>query len=259
MLENAANFITLLLKVTEFDDDNNRIPTLEPQSKPIKTFKNDLTNDNIKLLTHGSQNNLFNILGDIPEDFAQSDFPITTPLEFDNPEKFQILSFPNSNVHLQVNPNRNSSNSNDNTPTNNDRLFQFDYNFTGIVDLNTIENENQLSESNHSKDAVDYNHNQTVYPDHRIYEVNDLDFNENIKVHTPQESCLLESVKKNVGYSNYNLSFFEINLNNFPSQKSLEGLNEVEIMYLDYYRTCVSETVSNLPKKSNFFLSLYLQ
>lgn len=77
---------------------------------------------------------------------------------------------------------------------------------------------------------------------------------------TENEKCsfLLESLKERVDNSNYNISFFEINLNKYPSQKLLEGLKDSEIVYLNYYRNCVSQTVSILPKESNFFLNLYL-
>lgn len=81
---------------------------------------------------------------------------------------------------------------------------------------------------------------------------------EQIDTENEKRSFLLESLKERVDNSNYNISLFEINLNKYPSQKLLEGLKDSEIVYLNYYRNCVSQTVSILPKESNFFLSLYL-
>lgn len=73
-----------------------------------------------------------------------------------------------------------------------------------------------------------------------------------------KNSFLLESLKQELGKRHYTTPFFEITLNTFPSQKLLFGLKDTEVVYLDYYRTCVSQTISILPKESNFFLSLYL-
>ncbi|GAV29670.1 hypothetical protein PMKS-003172 [Pichia membranifaciens] len=71
-------------------------------------------------------------------------------------------------------------------------------------------------------------------------------------------SFLLEFLKQEFGNRHYNIPFFDMNLNRFPSQKLLGGLKDSEVVYLDYYRTCVSQTISILPEESNFFLSLYL-
>lgn len=75
---------------------------------------------------------------------------------------------------------------------------------------------------------------------------------------SPKNSSLLETLKTRVGGKGYNASFLELNFRNLLSSKLVDGLSDIEIVYLDYYKTCVSQTVSILPKESNFFLNLYL-
>lgn len=80
-----------------------------------------------------------------------------------------------------------------------------------------------------------------------------------IQVNTKtKKSTFVETLKEKIMGHTKNFSFVEINMNKFPSQTLIKGLNENEIICLDYYRTCVSQTISILPKESNFFLNLYL-
>lgn len=73
-----------------------------------------------------------------------------------------------------------------------------------------------------------------------------------------KKSIFLEALKEKIVGHTDSFSFLDISLNKYPSQSLISGLNESEIICLDYYRTCVSQTISILPKESNFFLNLYL-
>lgn len=78
--------------------------------------------------------------------------------------------------------------------------------------------------------------------------------------HKSDEACfLLTSLKESfVSESMCHSLFFDFKLNKHPSSKLLTNLQKEEITYLNYYINFVSQTVSILPKQSNFFLSLYL-
>lgn len=123
----------------------------------------------------------------------------------------------------------------------------------------------EINHNNNHTDLIKFTDDYFIKPVDLVIHDNKLDekdftddyLDEDV-FNTAKNSFFLEALRENVGNGFTNLSLFDINLNKFPSQQILQGLDKEEILYLDYYRTCVSQTVSILPNESNFFLSLYL-
>lgn len=123
---------------------------------------------------------------------------------------------------------------------------------------NDIRNHIEREEWKNNWDIILIDNNIKISP-------NDNDDNYNDDNDNDSETFLIETLKNIQSPDNNSFkyeSFFpdniEININTYPSARLLQNLDDIEIIHLDYYRTCVSQTVSILPNETNFFLSLYL-
>ena len=121
---------------------------------------------------------------------------------------------------------------------------------------NDIRNHIERDEWKNNWDIILIDNNNKISP-------NDNDDNYNND--NDNETFLIETLKNIQSPDNNSFKYepffpdnIEININTYPSARLLQNLDDIEIIHLDYYRTCVSQTVSILPNETNFFLSLYL-
>ena len=121
---------------------------------------------------------------------------------------------------------------------------------------NDIRNHIEREEWKNNWDIILIDNNNKISP-------NDNDDNYNND--NDNETFLIETLKNIQSPDNNSFKYepffpdnIEININTYPSARLLQNLDDIEIIHLDYYRTCVSQTVSILPNETNFFLSLYL-
>lgn len=123
---------------------------------------------------------------------------------------------------------------------------------------NDIRNHIERDEWKNNWDIILIDNNNKISP-------NDNDDNYNNDNDNDNETFLIETLKNIQSPDNNSFKYepffsdnIEININTYPSARLLQNLDDIEIIHLDYYRTCVSQTVSILPNETNFFLSLYL-
>lgn len=121
---------------------------------------------------------------------------------------------------------------------------------------NDIRNHIERDEWKNNWDIILIDNNNKISP-------NDNDDNYNND--NDNETFLIETLKNIQSPDNNSFKYepffpdnIEIDINTYPSARLLQNLDDIEIIHLDYYRTCVSQTVSILPNETNFFLSLYL-
>ncbi|GMM46532.1 hypothetical protein DAPK24_031070 [Pichia kluyveri] len=121
---------------------------------------------------------------------------------------------------------------------------------------NDIRNHIEREEWKNNWDIILIDNNIKISPND-----NDDNYNDD----NDNETFLIETLKNIQSPDNNSFKYepffpdnIEININTYPSARLLQNLDDIEIIHLDYYRTCVSQTVSILPNETNFFLSLYL-